>query len=97
MPSVIVCVEEDGTVKVAGVEATPEMLQGAQTFASIREATQAIEEAMEDPASEVGEPSQDPNSPSEMAEHAAMRKPKMQGGDGMDALVMGFNRAKKGY
>ncbi len=94
MPSLIISVQEDGIILVAGVEPTPEMLQGAESFGSIAEATQAITESLEPAGEEAAEPSQNPNSPGEMAESGGAPAP--QGGDGMDALVEGFNRAKKG-
>ena len=91
MPSLIISVQEDGTVMVAGVEPTPEMLQGAESFGSIAEATQAVGQALAPAGGEPAEPGQ--GMPGEMAEGA----PAPQGGDGMAALVEGFTRAKKGY
>lgn len=95
MPSLIISVQDDGSVMVAGIEPTPDMLQGAKSFASIAEATQAIAEALEPQGQEQGQDPTTGQNPSMPAQATASPAP--QGGEGMDALVEGFSRAKKGY
>jgi hypothetical protein len=46
MPAIIISTNEDGSVTLAPIDATPEMLQAGEQFASMDEAMQAVGEVM---------------------------------------------------
>jgi hypothetical protein len=59
MPSIIISTNEDGSATVAPIDATPEMLQDGEQFASVDEAMKAVGEVMggEPDADQQGGPS----------------------------------------
>lgn len=105
MPGIIISIEQDGTAKVAVIEPTPEMLKDAQTYQSIEQAVEAVEEALgvPDEDNQQGAGAAGPgNGDDENAEGegggAAAGLPPGSGNppqSAMDAMQMGYSRVNK--